>query len=232
MANWRDNPEILDRLDTVAELLERGATHAEIAKATGTSESTARRDVIRLRKLWTEASAGAIVEKRAGYTREGRKDVHWREDPEIMVRLEQVAQLMTQNARRWQIAEATGTSYSTAKRDEERVRELWRESASEGVEGMFTRNVAQVQRVQQEAYDGYYKGPKGKRDIRWLRLVLECERELMELFGTKQPEKIALTDPSGEQEYGASAGLTDEERVARVLALVDRARARRGGEAA
>lgn len=41
-------------------------------------------------------------------------------------------------------------------------------------------------------------------------------------------DKVAPTDPSGQKEYGA---LTDEERAARALALLDAARARRDGQA-
>jgi len=42
-------------------------------------------------------------------------------------------------------------------------------------------------------------------------------------------DKLALTDPSGEREY---AGLTDEQRVARIAELLDAARVRRDGQAA
>lgn len=41
-------------------------------------------------------------------------------------------------------------------------------------------------------------------------------------------DKVALTDPTGEKEY---ASLTDEERAARIAALLDRARARGAGSA-
>ena len=42
-------------------------------------------------------------------------------------------------------------------------------------------------------------------------------------------DKVAPTDPSGQKEYGA---LTDEERAARVAAILDAARARRDGQPA
>jgi hypothetical protein len=41
--------------------------------------------------------------------------------------------------------------------------------------------------------------------------------------------KLALTDPTGEKEF--SSGLTEEERAARVVALLERARTRRDGQA-
>lgn len=41
-------------------------------------------------------------------------------------------------------------------------------------------------------------------------------------------DKVALTDPTGEREY---IGLTDEERAARIAALLERARARGAGSA-
>ena len=65
-----------------------------------------------------------------------------------------------------------------------------------------------------------------------LRVELYSAQEALALLGKHHGlflDKLALTDPSGKQEYG---DLTDEQRVARIAELLDAARARRDGQAA
>jgi hypothetical protein len=66
-------------------------------------------------------------------------------------------------------------------------------------------------------------------DTEALDRCLQIIRQRMILEGLNVT-KIAPTDPTGEKEF--SGGLTDEERAARLTALLDRARARRDGQAA
>lgn len=75
--------------------------------------------------------------------REGKKSVEWRDDPEILQRLVEVAALMNQNQPSPVIAEACGVSVATAKRDISRVRELWKEDANEKIG--FSREIGKAQ---------------------------------------------------------------------------------------
>jgi hypothetical protein len=61
----------------------------------------------------------------------------------------------------------------------------------------------------------------------FLEGVLKCVNKRCELLGLDAPKKIAPTDPTGEKEY---VGLTDDERAARIAAILDAARARRDGQ--
>jgi hypothetical protein len=178
----------------------------------------------------------------------GKKSVRWDRDHQILARLESVAQMMLRSAHSWQIADALDVSIRTAKRDMRRVRILWRQASERKVEASRQQSIAQIRAIQQQAWTEYDKvkrigsskdgedgkgktGPKSARDATaWLKLVRECEKDIMELEGTRAPLKVAPTDPTGEKEYGES-GLTDEQRVARIVALLDKARARRDAKA-
>jgi hypothetical protein len=183
----------------------------------------------------------------------GKKSVRWDRDPQILARLESVAQMMLRSARAWQIADALDVSLRTAKRDIRRVRTLWRRESERKIEESRQQSIAQIRAIQQQAWTEYDKvkrvgspvglpkadkkggkaappktvGPKSARDgTAWLKLVRECEKDIVELEGTRAPLKVAPTDPTGEKEYGES-GLTDEQRFTRLMAVLDKARARR-----
>lgn len=59
--------------------------------------------------------------------------------------------------------------------------------------------------------------------------VERCMDRRIELLGLRPPLKVAPTDPTGKKEYGQ---LTDDERAARTLALLDAARERRARNSA
>lgn len=52
--NWREDPEILERLTTVADLMNKNQPSWVIAAETETSLATAKRDMARVRELWKE----------------------------------------------------------------------------------------------------------------------------------------------------------------------------------
>jgi transposase-like protein len=56
---------------------------------------------------------------------------------------------------------------------------------------------------------------------------LSASKDILDRVGVRAPDKLALTDPSGENEYG---GLSDRELTAKLVSLLDAARARAGGE--
>jgi len=61
-------------------------------------------------------------------------------------------------------------------------------------------------------------------DVSAIDRALRLSERRARLLGLDAPVKVAPTDPSGESEYG---GISDEQRAERVVALLDRARARR-----
>jgi hypothetical protein len=170
----------------------------------------------------------------------GKKSVKWDRDPDILARLEGVAQMMIRGAKAWQIAEAFDVSITTVNRDIRRVRILWRRESEQSIEESRQESLAKLRSLQQQALTEYdktarttfkgrdgqdVKGAKSSGAIRWLKFARECERDIVDLEGTRAPEKIAPTDPSGEKEYG-SDGLTDEQRLEKLMAILDRARER------
>jgi hypothetical protein len=72
--------------------------------------------------------------------------------------------------------------------------------------------------------------PSAKRgSMAALDRVLRIMERRSKFLGLDAPTKVAPTTPEGDAPYEA---LTDEERAARVVALLDAARARRNGQAA
>src|SRR5689334_13062612 len=63
--------------------------------------------------------------------REGKKNVRWQDDPEIMNRLVKVAELMNRGKRAFEIAVTTKVSIETTRRDIARVREIWKDDAKD-----------------------------------------------------------------------------------------------------
>jgi hypothetical protein len=68
-----------------------------------------------------------------------------------------------------------------------------------------------------------------KGDLKAMDRCLNISRHRASLEGLNI-EKLALTDPTGEKEF--SGGYSEPERLARIAALLDQARARRDGQAA
>lgn len=57
---------------------------------------------------------------------------------------------------------------------------------------------------------------------------LSASKDILDRVGVRAPEKLALTDPTGEHEY---SGLSDRELTAKLISLLDAARTRASGEA-
>jgi len=155
------------------------------------------------------------------------KNIKWDRDPEILARLETVAQMMIQGAQRWQIAQGLGVSLRTAARDMNRVRILWRRNTVEVLEDLRLEHREGIRFIQGQAYDQYLTDRAD--GYKWLKLALECERDLVDLDGVNAPLKVAPTDPTGKHEYSGDA-LSDTARLARVMAFLERARERRDHE--
>ena len=138
-----------------------------------------------------------VTNKDAGAgPRKGRKSIRWDRDPEILYRLEQVAIMHLQTASLRQIAEAMGYSHTTAKKDVERVYTLWQREAAEKVENQRLRSIANYRFVQAEAFSVWRElsADDKKKTFTPLRVVMEAEREIMNLQGTKAPEVLSIKD--------------------------------------
>ena len=101
---------------------------------------------------------------------------------------------------------------ATIHRDIKALRQMWREEALQDI------SLHQAQRLMEFAEvkrRGWIDGD--------MNVVLRAMKQEAEMFGFDAPQKIAPTDPSGTKEYQS---LTDEERAAKILAILERARQR------
>jgi hypothetical protein len=140
----------------------------------------------------------------------GRTSRNWRSDPVIMARLTVVAELLLRRANAYQISQATGSSFVTAKRDITRVRTLWRENALADIEHRRQEAVEQYRLIQQRAWDQYSKKENAgsARQPRYLQIVMDAQNHIDDLEGTKKaPMPISPTD----RDPNYLDGLSDDE---------------------
>jgi hypothetical protein len=92
-----------------------------------------------------------------------------------------------------QIAETLDCSVSTAKRDKKRAEKLWLESTKESIVDNRARSIAQFREVQSRAWAQYDNKPSP----RYLRIVTDCEKEIVGLQGSRSPIEAHVSGPEG-----------------------------------
>jgi hypothetical protein len=97
-------------------------------------------------------------------------------------------------------------------RDLEWLREQWEKEATKEIGEWKTKLIVEVEEVKRAAW------AHGE-----LETVLKCVTQQRKIMGIDAPVKIAPTSPDGEKPYES---LSDEERVARLAAILDAARER------
>lgn len=137
--------------------------------------------------------------------------------------------------------------------DLQAVYKLWRQSAVRDFNEDKARELARIDALELECWEAWRESKKPRKvettqqrqaDSTSLTVTIRTERtegnpaflagvqwcigKRIEILGLAAPVKIAPTDPSGEKPYES---LTDAERIDRLVALVDAARARRDGSA-
>lgn len=107
----------------------------------------------------------------------------------------------------------------TLERDVAAVKRRRRELLNASIEDWTSQEVAELEEMERQA---------AQKEDNGLRLKIKARKHAV--LGIDKPAKIAPTTPDGEAPYDP-LGLTDEERAARVAALLDAARTRRTGSA-
>lgn len=121
--------------------------------------------------------ANIELSDRSGDTRrEGKINLPWHEDPEILARLAEVAALMNKNRPSYVIAEETGVSIATAKRDMKRVREFWKLDAKERLGYTTQEAIAQYESIASNARDDLDKAPPSLKAAYYMVILRALER--------------------------------------------------------
>lgn len=127
---------------------------------------------------------------RAGDTeREGKMSVAWDEDPEILQRLAEVAQMMNKNMPSWEIAAECETSIATAKRDVARVRELWTRDAKERLALAKETSIAQYASVIRDARDILKEASPSLKD-KYMNIILRAQERIDKVTGIADPVAV------------------------------------------
>lgn len=149
------------------------------------------------------------------------------------------------------IAEELGVHQSTISRDLAVIREEWLESTLVDFDKARSTELARIDALEREHWRAWFESTKDKEvqiqesqtggkhvhlskevqkvegqagDPRFLQGIQTCIDRRCKLLGLDAPVKVAPTDPSGQREY---VGLPDDERINRIVELLDAARTRR-----
>jgi len=126
-----------------------------------------------------------------------KKSVAWDQDPEILARLSTVANMMTQGAKSYQIADALSVTIKTIQRDMTRVYTLWRRESMQEIDDARAKSIAQYEEIKTRAWEGYRKvsgyinesrmpNPRLiKEQQNFLKLAMDAESHIADLQGTK-----------------------------------------------
>ena len=149
-----------------------------------------------------------------------KKNVAWDQDPEILARLTTVANMMTQGAKSYQIADALSVTIKTIQRDITRVYTLWRRESMQEIDDARAKSIAQYEEIKTRAWEGYRKASGFVNESRmpnprlmkeqqnWLKLAMDAESQIADLQGTK----ITRLSLDGKVEHTLRASdLTDEQ---------------------
>jgi hypothetical protein len=169
------------------------------------------------------------------------------------MRLEQVAKLYLQGLEYREIGRRLGCVQSQICYDLKVLKKRWSESALAATNEVRSRELAKLDRLEMEYWDAWQRScgikeisttkrktngnGNGSRhddkaslrkeyllgDPRFLEGVRWCLAQRALIFGYNAPRKIALTDPSGDNEF---VGISNAERLAFIVGLFEQARLR------
>lgn len=120
--------------------------------------------------------------------KKGKKAVRWDKDPDILFRLDTVAAMMLEGAKPYQIAASMHYDWNTAKRDMQRVEELWRRQIGKSIADKRSEAVAQWRHVLMHAWAQF----RSSKNVVWLRVVTEAQANIDLIEGTRAPKEISV----------------------------------------
>jgi hypothetical protein len=110
-------------------------------------------------------------------------------------RRKKVAELYIRSMTEEQVADKLGCSRSTIHRDIQAVRAEWRAEMLESVGDAIAVELSRIEEARREAWAAWEESvKKGKRNSRFLTVVLECGDRIAKLLGLNEAEKIQIED--------------------------------------
>lgn len=154
---------------------------------------------------------------------------------EIIERRKKVSELYLKGWAQSEIANELNVWQSTISTDVKQICKAWRESSIRDFDELRELELAKLNKVEREAWDGYERSKqphqsattdgqagaqKARRTVRhqngdpkFLSVILDCDKARRELLGLDAPIKVAPTTPDGE-------ALTNEQRQMHIQAII------------
>jgi hypothetical protein len=154
-----------------------------------------------------------------------KKSIPWRQDPDILARLEVVANLMLQGAKPYQISQSLGAGLRTTSRDVARVKELWRKASEKTIEDRRAASLATYQEVKMRLWEEYRRLANDKKStVIVLSKIAEVEGEITKIEGTR----ITNIDITSKGEQVNDLGSMSDDSLFARLAELQRTQAGKG----
>lgn len=129
--------------------------------------------------------------------RKGKKNLNWKEDPDILTRLARVSDLMVRHKTALSIAQETKVSLGTAKRDIIRVRELWKADALDRVSNSGDLAIAQYGALLQQAWQDATSVPATHPNrAAFFNVALRAQERIDKVTGIGS-DKVEHSGPNG-----------------------------------
>jgi len=130
--------------------------------------------------------------------RRGKKNVNWKNDPEILTRLSKVSELMVQHMSALLIAQATSVSLGTAKRDIKRTRELWKEEAQDRILNSRDLAIAQYGAQIKNAWEKQKDLPATHPNLpAFMNAALRAQERIDKVTGIVDVGRVEHSGPEG-----------------------------------
>lgn len=100
-------------------------------------------------------------------------------------RRKKVGKLYLQRYTMLEISEALGIGYKTVVQDIKHIKNEWREEARENIGEVISRELAEIQKLENQAAMEFIR----QRETKFLELRLKCKDRRAKLLGLDQPEK-------------------------------------------
>lgn len=140
-----------------------------------------------------------------------------------------------------QMAEATGLSVMTVRRELKALMGEWQVAAAEDIAAIKARDLQQLEEMERETWAEWERskldwqkrmaesdGKDGKKskvetggqcgDPRYMNVLLGIQERRAKILGIDAPQKVAPTDPSGEKPYTAMSDAELNQRIAELAA--------------
>jgi hypothetical protein len=124
--------------------------------------------------------------------RKGKRSIPFDEDPEIMVRLDAVSQMVIAGVKAHNIAATFDYSLASAKRDVARVKQLWNQQAQDGINEARATSLATYREIITRTFEELGKPENAGRKHLLFGVIVAAQKEIDRILGVG-PQSVVVS---------------------------------------